>query len=223
MSSTQDLLNSIIQEMLPALNSGIKSSIKNSHLDPWGQVAHGSKTLGSIKWKFIHADAKADYNVKNLRGLSTFEIKGLEITNVQQNPHEENQYIGTIKMKALFANNISANVGGDVSASFMGVGKSVGISGSISVSGIKIASIGSFTADTENSKTCLESVNVSDLIIDYGKVDVSIDGLGFFNKFLSKLTNAVASLVKSQVKTAIANALKPIINEEIRKMMPRCS
>ncbi|AXG71442.1 hypothetical protein KORDIASMS9_03699 [Kordia sp. SMS9] len=217
----QGLLNQIIQGQLPKINSEIQGVIKSNHLDPWGQVAHGNDTLGSINLGICHASVVASYNIQNMTGLSSFNIHQLEITSVQQgiNP---NELVGTVNMIASLSSNISSHLGGSLQARCGFLHPRVGIGGSASVSGVTAAATGTFSASVDGSKVCLNTIALSAASVNYGNVDVSIGGLGIFNKFIGVLTDMISGLFKGQIRGAISSAITPIINRELDNVMPQC-
>lgn len=218
----QDFLNAIIKSLLPKINSEIQSAIKSNHLDPWGQVAHGSDTLGSINLGICHASVRASYNVGNMKGLSSFDIKSLQISSAHQDGNNPGKLVGTVTMSGALGSNLSAHVGGGVEAKCGFIHKSVGLGGTATVKGTTVNATGSFTASIDGNKVCLNSVIISNASIDYGNVDVSIDGLGIFNSFLSPLIDVIVGLFKGQIRGAISSALTPLINKEVSSVIPQC-
>jgi hypothetical protein len=217
----QGLLNNIIKGLLPKINSEIQGVIKSNHLDPWGQVAHGSDTLGTIDLGMCNARAEASYNINNMTGLSSFSIDHLEITSVQEGANV-GELVGTVNMTASLASHLSTHVGGRLEAKCGFLHPSVGIGGSATVSGVTVDATGSFTASIEGSNVCLSAITLSAASINYANVAVSIDGLGIFNAFLKPLTELITGLFKGQIRGAISSAVTPIINKELKTVMPQC-
>lgn len=217
----QNLLNKIIQGALPEINSGIQNAIKDAHLDPWGQVAHGKDTLGTINLGICHASAIADYNVSNMRGLSTININTLEITSLHQGD-SDTQFIGSVNMAASLRGNLSTNVGGGIEAKCGFLHPHVGISGSASVSGTNASATGTLTASIKGGEVCIDSIVISNASVNFSNVDVHIDGLGIFNVFLQPLIDIIVNIFKSQITGAIASAVTPLINTELKKVASQC-
>lgn len=222
----QALLNKMIKNMLPKINSGIQGAIKNNHLDPWGQVAHGSDRLGSINLGIATVSAYANYNIGRMTGLSSFTINSLQIQSVEADPNDAAKLTGHMFMSASLNSNLSAHAGGGIKATFKNfihnISQSVGIGGTANVSGVTANATGSFTASVNGNKVCLDSVHISTASVDYGSINVSIDGLGFFNSLLSPLTDAFVNLFKGQIRSAISSAVTPVINSQVNKVMPQC-
>lgn len=218
----EQLLNKMIQNMLPKINSGIQGAITSGHLDPWGQIAHGSDTLGSINLGICDASVGASYNIGNMRGLSSFTINSLVITNVHQDGGDASKLTGTLVLKASLKSNLSAHAGGSVEAKCGFVHPHVGIGGTATVSGTTGIATGTFTASTENGNICLNTISISAMAIDYNNINVSIDGLGVFNSFLGPLTSAISNLFKGPIRNAIASAVQPIINSKVNDALPQC-
>lgn len=218
------ILNAIIKAKLPAINSAIQGAIRDNHLDPWGQVASGQDTFGSINLGVCHASVGADYNVNNMRGLSGFSIANVTVQSLSSDPSNSNSLSGTITLDAGISGDLSTGVGGGVEAKCGFIHPHVGISGKATVSGTTVHAAGSFTASLSDSgsKICLDKVSVSNATIDYGNVHVTIDGLGIFNSILSPLIDAIVGLFKGQIRSAIASALTPILNSKINGELPLC-
>lgn len=222
MDPLEQLLNKMIANLLPGINSGIQSAIQKAGLDPWGQVANGSDNFGSINLGICDASANADYNVSNMQGLSSFTISSLVLSNAQTDPSDANKVVGTLTLACALTNNLSANAGGSFEAKCGFMHPSVGIGGSIAVSNTTGQATGTFFATLNGSQACLESVTITNLSIGFGNVDVNIDGLGIFNSFVSPLINAIVSLFNGQISGAIASALMPILNSKVNGAMPQC-
>lgn len=218
----EQLLNKMIQNMLPKINSGIQGAIKSGNLDPWGQVAHGSDTFGSINLGICHASIGANYNVNNMRGLSSFTINSLTVSNVHQDGGDASKLAGTLVLNAGLGSNLSAHAGGGVEAKCGFVHPNVGIGGTATVSGATGNAVGTFTASTNGGKVCLNTISIGSMAIDYSDISVSIDGLGIFNSILSPLTSAISNLFRGPIRGAIGSAVQPIINSNINDALPQC-
>ena len=217
----QGLLNVIINEQLPKVNSEIQEAIKNNHLDPWGQVAHGTANLGSVNLGVCNAEARANYHVKNMTGLSSLNIDQLEIKSVQQGANSS-EYLGTVHMSALLRGNLTGHLGGRVEASCGFMHPSVAIGGLANVNGLTADATGSFTASMDGNKVCLNSITLSAVSINYANVHVETDGLGIFNEFTAKLIDMITELFKGQISGAISSAITPIISKELESVLPQC-
>lgn len=221
-SPIEQLLNKIIANMLPTINSGIQRTITSNHLDPWGQVANGSDNLGSIDLGICDASANASYYVGNLQGLRSFAINSIVISSIQTDPQDPSKLNGAISLSASLSANLSASVGGEFEAKCGFIHPSVGISGSAVVSGVSGGASGSFSASVNGSQVCLNSMTISALDINYSNISVNIDGLGIFNTFLSPLTSLIIGLFNGQIKGAISSALKPVLNTQANNALPQC-
>jgi hypothetical protein len=222
MNPIEQLLNQIIQNMLPQINSGIQSTIRNNHLDPWGQIASGNDKLGSLNIGICDASAWANYNVGNMRGLSAINVNSIILSQTQPDPNDPSKLLGVIQVNASMGGNLSANLGGGVEAKCGFIHPSVGISGSATVSGLTASAAGFFSASVNGNNVCLNSISMSNMNLNYGKLDVYVNGLGIFNTFLSPLIQLFTNLFKGQINSAIANALKPMINGQVNSLMPQC-
>lgn len=219
----EQFLNQIIKNALPSVNKGIQSGIKNAHLDPWGQVAHGSDTLGKINLGICHASATADYSITNMKGLSSFTIKSLEIMSVQPNASDPSKLAGTISLNASFASNLETSLGGGIEAKCGFIHPHIGISGNTKVSSITASATGTFNASTTKGKVCIDSITVNGFNVNYGSIGVNINGLGIFNVFLKPLEDLIITILKGKIRSAITSAIKSAVNNEIKKEFPKCT
>lgn len=219
------LLNLIIKKQLPAINSGIAGAIRNGHLDPWGQVHAATDNLGSINLGICHASANASYAIQNMRGLSSFNIQSLVVSETHTDPSDSNKLLGTVNLTAGLSAALSAHVGGAFEAKCGFIHPHVGIGGTATVTGTVAEAVGSFTAtlDSSSGKVCLTGIKVSGAAVDYADVKVSIDGLGIFNTFLDPLINLIISAFKGPIRSAISGAVTPIINSQIGGALPQCA
>lgn len=220
-NSNQDVLNNIIKNMLPKINSEIQGAIKNNHLDPWGQVAHRVYSPGSIKLGICLARVETNFNIGNMIGLSSFHIDQLQITAVHQGANP-NELVGTVAMTASLTSNLSAHIGGEFQARCEFLHRSTGINGSATVASVKAQSTGSFTASIDGEKVCLDSIICSPPVINYGNVNVHVGGLGVFSEFTAPLIELNIGIFKGQVREAISSAVSPIINQTLKTIVPQC-
>ena len=216
----QDLLNEIIKEMLPKINSAIQNAISANHLDPWGQVASGSDTLGKIDLGICTASADASYAITNMRGLSSFTLDSIILNSASSG--ENNTVVGDVSVVAHMGSDLSTNVSGKFSAGCGFIHPSVGIGGTATVSGLSAHANGRYTASTSNGQVCLSELDVRSLTVDYGNVNVHIDGLGIFSSLLDPLVSAIVNLFNGDIKGDISSAVTPIIDREIAAVLPQC-
>ena len=220
-NSIQPLLNNIIQDTIPEINSGIQNAIKSGHLDPWGQVAHGNNTLGTIDLGICNASAVANYNVNNMKELSTISIDTLEVTSVHQGQNDT-QFIGSLNMSASLSSSLSANIGGVVEAQCGFVHPHVGINGEAFVASTDANASGALTASIKGGEVCIDSIVISNVSVNFDDIQVHINGLGIFNSLERLLTNIIVGVFESQIRNAIASALTPIMNTQLQKVTSKC-
>ncbi|EDP95161.1 hypothetical protein U8527_13175 [Kordia algicida OT-1] len=220
-NSNQDVLNSIIKNMLPKINSEIQGTIKSNHLDPWGQIAHRVNSPGNINLGICHARVETNFNIINMVGLSSFHIDQLQITAAHQGANP-NELVGTVAMTASLTSNLSAHIGGEFQARCEYLHRSTGINGSANVTAVKAQSTGSFTASIDGEKVCLEAIMLSPPVINYGNVNVHVGGLGAFSEFTVPLEEMTMAIFKGQVREAISSAVSPIINQTLKTIVPQC-
>jgi hypothetical protein len=221
MDPFKDLLNALIKAKLPEINAAISNAIKSRGLDPMVDVLSGSDVIGSINLGVCEAKATASYTLKDLTGLSSFFINSLVITSANSNP-DGSAVTGAIAMTAQLGSIIGIRVGGRLKAECGVIDESVGISGSVTASDVTITAAGDFTA-TVDSSICLTEIDVVSPGLNYGKVNIDIDGLGILNKLLEPLEDYILGLVKGPIINLIESNLTPVINSTIKGLLPICT
>jgi len=222
MNPFEDLLNQMIAAMLPQINGAIQQSVKNNHLDPWGQVASGNERIGSIDIFICDASVGANYNVVDMRGLSGIIINSIVLSKTQTDPQDPDKLIGSMNVTASMSQNLSARLSGNVEAKCGPVHPSIGLGGSTTVSGLVASAGGFFSARVDNDKVCLDSISMSNMDVNYSDLSVHVDSLGIFSFLLDPLVNVIVNCFKGQITQAIGNALKPEINNQVNGILPLC-
>ena len=157
-----------------------------------------------------------------MNGLSSFSINSIVLSNAQTDPNDPTKLVGNVAVTASLSSNLSAHVGGGIEAKCGFIHPSVSIGGTATVSGITGSAGGTFFAGVNNNQVCLNSLTITALSVNYSNIDVSIDGLGIFNTFLSPLVDAIVGLFKGQILSAISSAITPILNSVVNGAMPQC-
>jgi len=222
MNPIEELLNQMIKNMLPQINGGIQQTIKIQNLDPWGQIAHGNETLGSIDIYVCDASVGANYNIGNMQGLSSITINSIILSNTQTDPDNPDKLLGNISVDASMSQNLNARLGGNVEAKCGIFHPNVDISGSATVSGLRASAAGFFSASVNDESVCMDSISMSNMDINYGDLSIDVDSLGIFSFLVNPLVNFIAGTFKGPITGAIANALKPVINGQVNGVLPQC-
>lgn len=217
----QDLLNAMLASNLREINAALSTTIQSNGLDPMRNVTSGEQTLGSIGIGPFRADAVASYQLQNLTGLSSLHINSLAIISANSTPEGSGLY-GTVTLQANVNSNLHMNVGGGFRASVFGISKSVGISGNVTMSSATINAIGGFGA-TIGDQLCLTRIYVSNPGLNYGNVNIDINGLGIFNSLLGPLKNFILSQVKGPIIGLIQGAVTPAVNTALNGIVPQCT
>ncbi|WP_103068634.1 hypothetical protein [Aquimarina sediminis] len=221
MSQFQDLLNALIKSKLSDINSAVTSAIKSRGLDPMIHVASGSDKIGSIDLGICTAEAVASYALQNLTGLSSLHINSLVITSATTSEDGKTLH-GAVKLEAVVTSNLGIHVGGKFKAGCGFLKPSVGIGGNVTISKVSINATGDFDA-TVGEKLCLTEIDVKNPGLNYGNINVDIDGLGIFNSLLHPLENFILGLVKGSVINTIEGAVTPAINNALDGVLPQCT
>ena len=221
MSQFENLLNALIKSKLPEINSAVESAIKSQGLDPMIHVTSGSDKIGSIDLGICTAEAVASYALQNLTGLSSFEINSLVITSATTSEDGSKMH-GTVKLEAKLKSNLGIHIGGKFKAGCGFLKPSVGIGGTVTISSVTINASGDFDA-TIGSQLCLTEIDVLNPGLNYGNINVDIDGLGIFNALLHPLENFILGLVKGPVISTIEKAVTPAVNNALKGFLPQCT
>lgn len=222
MNPIEDLLNQMIKNMLPQINGGIQQAIINGKLDPWGQVANGSERIGSIDIWICDASVGANYNVGNMQGLSSISISSITLSDTQTDPQDPAKLVGTIHVNASMSQNLNARLSGNVEAKCGPVHPNVSLGGSATASGLVASAAGFFSASVNDESVCLDSISMSNMDVNYRDITVDVDSLGVFSFLLNPLVNVIVGCFRGQITSAIASALKPVINNQVNGILPQC-
>ncbi|AEV97428.1 hypothetical protein A4D02_33050 [Niastella koreensis] len=217
----QDLLNALIKAKLPDINTAVPLAIRNRGLDPMINVTSGSQTIGSINLGICTADATASYVLQNLNGLSTLRINSLAITSIVA-PKDGLSLHGTVQLNATVTSNLGIHLGGSFRAGCGFLKPSVGLGGNVTISSVSINATGDFDA-TIGNQICLTHIEISHPGLNYGGVNVNIDGLGIFNSLLHPLEGFILGLVKGPIISLIEGAVTPAINNALNGIFPQCT
>lgn len=106
-ASPTELLNELIDSLLPELNSVLGDFIVSEGLDPLDEVVSGSETLARINLGL--ATASAGYEVRNLTGLSSLNVNSITLGTVDAS--DLNNVIGSASAAAS-TSSLSIDAGG---------------------------------------------------------------------------------------------------------------
>lgn len=222
MESGNDILNivnALIAESLPTINSAIDNEIKSQGYDPWPHVAGGTVSPGSIDLGICHATVYASYNIGNLTGLSSTTINSLVVQDLIP---QEGNLVGNIDLSASLGSAFSGSASGSVGAKCGFIHPSVGLSGSVKVDSPAASATGTITVSMVNGKLCITNIAISTPNVSTGTISVNLSGLGIFDVFLDAIADAIVNAFKSQLIGLLASLLTPILNSEIGKNLPIC-
>ncbi|HGY1008155.1 TPA: hypothetical protein ACNUUR_000716 [Aeromonas salmonicida] len=217
-----NIINILIQNHLPAINQAIQSEILNRDLDPWVHVTSANDRLGTINLEVCTAYVEVGYEVDNMRGLSSVQISSLEVNTCGQNPQNSDEVNGTVNIAAR-SGGICTGLGGHAEAGCGFLCPSVGLSGTVSASGVSAIGSGSFQAQIKGEQICLTNVRLGQLNLSYDNLSVNIDGLGIFNDFLHPLEDLILKQFNNQISNQIASALTPVLNSQVGIILPLCA
>lgn len=217
----QDLLNALIQAKLPQINGAVAAAIRSRGLDPMIHVTSGSQTIGRIDLGICTAEAVAGYALQNLTGLSHLHINSLAITSVTTTP-DGSALHGSVQLNATVTSNLGIHLGGSFKAGCGFIKPSVGLGGNVTITSVSINASGDFEA-TIGPQLCLTQIEVKNPGLNYGNINVDIDGLGIFNSLLHPLENFILGLVKGPVIGLIENAVTPAVNNALKGIFPQCT
>ena len=221
--NVQDTLNLMINALLPVLNKELPAFIASEGLDPLENVDSSKDTLGKINLGICKAKAKANYDIKDMKGLSSMEVKSATITSIGSTNNLSN-ISGTISLSVKLNSNLSAKVSGKLKASCSGISESVKISGKVTAKGVTGNGDATFEAALSDNKgaSCFSTIDINKLNFKYNDIDVKIDGLGIFNEFLKPLVDVVDDLFGEYITDELTPVIRNELNKELTKILPVC-
>jgi hypothetical protein len=114
------------------------------------------------------------------------------------------------------------HVGGNFRAGCGFISHSVGIGGNVTMSSASLHATGNFDA-TIGDQLCLTHIGINNPGLNYGNININIDGLGFFNDMLQPLQNFIMGQVKGPVINLIQGAMTPAVNTALNSVFPQCT
>lgn len=221
--NVENTLNSLIAVLLPLINKELPGTIVSEGLDPLEKVDSGSDKLGKINLGICKAKAKASYDIEDMKGLSSMEIKSMTITSIGSTSNLSS-VSGTMSIYVQLNSNLSTKVSGKFKASCSGISSSEKISGKATAKGVTGNGEVSFESTLSESKgeSCLNTIKVTKLNFKYKDIDVKIDGLGVFNDFLKPLVDAIDDLFGEYIVDDLTPVVKNALNKELKKILPVC-
>lgn len=217
-----EIINKLILQQLASINKAIGAEIRSKNLDPMQHVVSANERLGSIDLGLCTAYVDAGYDVNNLAGMANFTIGSLQITSAGKNPQNAGQINGSVSIAASVGA-ISAGLGGRIGGGCGFLSEHIGLSGSASAASIQVTGTGTFQAGLANQQVCLSALHLDQLSLNYGGLQLSIDGLGIFNRFLQPLESLILDQFKGPIANLIAGALLPVLNSQINQLLPLCT
>lgn len=217
----ESVINSLLAALLPAINKQLPSFIQSEGLDPLDKVVSDDETLGKVNLGVCKAKAKASYDIKDMKGLSSMEVETLVLDSIDSQDDLSN-VTGTLSLSVKLNSDLTAKVSGKVKAACGVISETASISGKVTAKGVTGKGKATFTAGISTSKSCLNDVKITSLSLDYKNVDVKIDDLGIFNDLLDPLVDAVNDVFGKYIKDALAPVVKTELNKLIDDIVPMC-
>lgn len=217
----ESTINALLAALLPAINKQLPSFMQSEGLDPLDKVVSDTITLGKINLGVCTAKAKASYDIKDMKGLSSLQIDTMVLDTIDSQDNLSN-VTGTLSLSVKLNSDLTAKVSGNVKASCSIVSEKVGISGKVTAKSVTGKGKATFSAGISSSTSCLNDVTITSLSLNYKDVDVKIDDLGIFNEFLDPLVDAVNDLFGSYIKDALAPVVQKELNKLIDDIVPMC-
>ena len=214
------VLNALIAVLIPTLNQALPKYIVDEDLDPWADVVSGTDTLGKIDLGVCTASVKASYTIEDMVGLSSIAITGMTVDTFDG--ANLPTVTGTISMAAKLNKDLSAKIKGKLTAACGILSESASISGKATATGVTGSGKGTFTATLDLAQSCFTEVKLDSLKLNYSHIKIEISGLGIFNEFLDPLIDVINSVFGSAIKSEVASALKPVLNDLIKDELPLC-
>ena len=205
-------LNELIKLPLGVFNSKIQSEIRDDNLDPLVNVFSDSIDAYGVT---------ASYSLRNLRGLSSAEIKEIVISELRAST-DLKQFSGTLTMVAQLANPLTADIKGSVKAPFV---TGADYTGDATWGEIKLTTSGHVEASkNEDGYICIDDIKLSAITPDIGPIVVHIDGLGDYSSdLLTPLEEAIKKELERLIPGLMSVQISKIISDAINSQLPMCT
>ena len=219
MSNITEIINELIQKVLPEVNKQLPEEIRKDGYDPIPNLVSGSKTLGSINLGICHAKVGVSYKVGDMCGLSSILIEKFTVESVSG---DLKSFSANMDVAIEFRSDLSVRAGGGVKAGCGFIHKTVGLSGKGEVNGLsaKGSAVLHGGFNIESGEAVLQEIDFTNLKLHYSGASVSIDGLGIFNEFLKPIENLITGLLESLIVGKISDIVKDEVNHEFHNLLP---
>lgn len=234
--STDAALDKLIAALLTALNKALVKAIVEGGYDPWKALPTDKekKTLGTVNLLVCTAKAEASYTVTDMRGLSSLVITSMTRETVKDpspaktvSDSAPRTVTGTLNVSAKLSKNLSAKVGGKITASCGKAKESVGISGKVTAEGVTGTGKMNFTAEVSRPNCCFTKLSIvkNSFRLNYQDIDVDVDkDLGIFDAVLNPLIDLVNKYFGNKIKGEISKALEdPVLKDTLNGLVPLCT
>lgn len=204
----EDLINQILEELLPELNRTIGDAIRNAGFDPMSKVVEDEVSIGI---------AGAFYEVTNLRGLSSIEFNSIVVRNVIP---DGTSLSGELACDARFNSQLSARIEGGVWAPLI---DRRSITGTVTFDGATISGNGSVEGSINSPELCLNNIDLASTNFNFSNGDIDIDcNCGPLDWIIDELAGLVFDATQSAIRDLISGEVKNVLNREINKILPQC-
>jgi hypothetical protein len=219
----KEIIQPILDNALSGINAVMSHGIKAAGLDPWKAVLTESITLGKIDLPIGKAKAKLEASINEVTGLSSLEIDSLTVESANLELLRESDV--SLSWKCALHSELTAQLGGTVSATLGNLSPSVGLDGSASITGL--TGTGEATGGVKaqlSFKTpfCVTGFEVSSVSVSYEDVIVKVDGLGELNDILQHVIHAVQEMVGRTITVKVPPAIQRAVRDAVKGSLPLC-
>lgn len=216
-------INKYLQEAIPPLNKVIDNAILKAKLDPYQNVAHFEKEIGSITILEEHYTATISASLTNLKGLSFLEIKQLSVEDSSTDFSGGAIVKGRFKMD--FKNNPSLDVEGIAVAEVGALKKKVSIDATMTNQGSYIEGNFSLSAKVKlgfkKSELDITSLEIDNITLKVGETHLKFNApLGIFDSLADKILVIAVEEFNKEFAARISIVLKRVIQSGIDSILP---
>jgi len=211
-----DPVSDLLQLVKTVLNQTLPKELKE--YDPWNKPWSTSTSKG-INLGICHATGTANISLNDMKGLSTLKIQKIESNGGKV---VDNKFTLHPNTEMMLQQSLVFKVNGSCGAKCGFIHPHVSISGKVVVKTTSIKASGDFVGFVDNDKgqIVLQDGKIESVHLEYGTIDITIDGLGVFNALLVPIKDAIELLFKDQILGALQNLIHDTVNDALQSNLP---
>lgn len=219
-SIIERILNTLLRDALPTINSVLDNEIKANGYDPMPNVTHGGGSAGHHRILFCTFGADYSYSVSNLTGLSSLKIASFTLSDFR----------ATGSATGICNCNLNLNVGemtaqlsGHGSVDACGIHVGAGLSGSVKVASSTAAPSATLSAgySLDPLSGQINSLILNSVNLNLGHIAVHIDSLPWpLDDLLDAIASAITNEFRGQLDGVLNSVIQTTLNKALSGIMP---